>query len=188
MTAHRLEAPKGWPSPHAVDYAAVFDPTDLATIQAAGREVWAGRCVHATNTGYKYGVTGMQMPMFLFNSSDDPDVSNQGGDPATVAGAWVAVAPTGKMMALPAKGAYELATTEFDTTATYNLNEPLYSATGTDADDGKLNDTAGDAGTYPDETIVGIVSRNRTPTSPANSHGVAELFFWPVFLPGHTHS
>ena len=187
MTEHRLEAPKGWPSPNAVDYAAPMSPAVLAAI--TGGVVYAGRCVHVNNNGqYELGVTGYQMPLFLFNNSDDPDVENPGGDPATRPQVWVPIAPTGNMMALPSAGAYELATTEFDTTRTYNPNSSLYAPTGTTlATSGVLTNVAGTAGTYPAETIVGVVSRGRTPASARNSHGEHELFFWPVYLPGHTH-
>jgi hypothetical protein len=184
MTAHTLEAPKGWPSPNAVDFQAPVNATVLSTI--TGGVVFAGRCVHLNNSGeFELGVSGTQMPLFLFNNSDDPDVENPGGDPATVAGAWVATAPTGKLLALVAKGAYELATTEFVTNRTYNPNDLLYAPTGTTlATSGVL--TNGSTA-YPATSVVGVVSRGRTSSSAANSHGVAELFFWPVFLPAHSH-
>lgn len=197
MTKHTLEAPKGWPNPHAVDFAAAFNTTDLAALTDTSGSTNAayapaGRCVHLHTDGtFKLGVTLAQMPLFLFNNSDDPDVSNPGGDPATDAGVWLAVAPRGNMLALVAKGAYELATTEFDSTNNYAPNDYLYSKTGTDlATAGKLTNDANDSTVgdpYPDETVVGIVSRGRTSSSPANSHGRPELFFWPVFLPGHSH-
>lgn len=188
MTEHRLEVPKGWPSPHAVDYAAPVAASVLAAI--SGGVVYAGRCVHLNTSGeYELGVTGYQMPLFLFNNSDDSDVENPGGNPATRAGAWVAVAPTGKLMALPAAGAYEMATTEFDTSLTYTPNQSLYAPTGTTlATSGVLTNAAGTGGTYPAETIVAVVSRPRTPSTARNSHGEHELFFWPVYLPGHTHA
>lgn len=187
MTAHTLEAPKGWPSPHAVDFQAAFDATALGSI--SGGVVYAGRVVHLNNSGdFELGVTGTQMPLFLFNNSDDFDVENPGGDPATVAGAWVAIAPTGKMLALVAKGAYELASTEFLNTTTYNPNDLLYAPTGTTlATSGVLTKTGG-SGAYPGTSAVGVVSRGRTTSSANNSHGVAELYFWPVYLPAHTHA
>lgn len=185
MTAHTLEAPKGWPSPHAVDFTAPIAQSVLDAI--SGGVVYAGRCVHLNNSGeFELGVTSTQMPMFLFQNSDDPDVENPGGDPATVAGAWVAIAPTGKITALVAKGAYELATTEFVNDTTYNPNDLLYAPTGTTlATSGVLNN---DATAYPATSAVGVVSRGRTTASANNSHGVAELYFWPVYLPAHTHA
>ena len=60
-----------------------------------------------------------------------------GGGPSGgsgVAGAWHAVAPTGKMLALPAAGAYELATTEFSgVKGDYTPNIPLIPASNSDA-------------------------------------------------------
>lgn len=187
MTAHTLEAPKGWPSPHAVDFSTKFDATALGSI--SGGVAYAGRCVHLNNSGeYEMGVTGTQMPMFLFNNSDDYDVENPGGNPASVAGAWVAIAPTGKMLALVAKGAYELASTEFLNSTTYNPNDLLYAPTGTTlATSGVLTKTGG-SGAYPATSPVGVVSRGRSTSSANNSHGVAELYFWPIYLPAHTHA
>lgn len=187
MTAHTLEAIKGWPSPTAVDYAAKMKASVLSTI--TGGIVYAGRVVHVNNDGeYELGVTGTQMPLFLFNNSNDPDVENPGGDPATVAGAWVAIAPTGKMLALPAAGAYEMASTEFVGGVSYNANDLLYAPTGTTlATSGVLTKTGG-SGAYPATSPVGVVSRPRTTTSANNSHGVAELCFWPIYLPAHTHA
>ena len=184
MTAHTLEAPKGWPSPHAVDYQAAFDATQLGAI--SGNVAFAGRCVHVANDGeFEFGVTGRQMPMFLFQNSDDPDVENPGGDPATVAGAWIAIAPTGKINAFVAAGAYELASTEFDATQTYNPNDVLYAATGTTlATAGVLTNQGIGGAFWPAVAGVGVVSRGRSSTSAANSHGVAEVHFWPQYLPG----
>jgi hypothetical protein len=187
MTAHTLEAPKGWPSPHAVDFTAPIAAATLAAI--SGGVVYAGRVVHLNSSGeFELGVDGVQMPLFLFNNSDDPDVENPGGDPATVAGAWVAIAPTGKLMALVAKGAYELASTEFLNTVTYNPNDLLYAPTGTTLATSGVITKTGAGGAYPLTTAVGIVSRGRTTASTNNSHGVAEIYFWPLFLPSHTHA
>jgi hypothetical protein len=197
MTAHTLEAPKGWPSPSAVDYTAPFDATDLATLRAAGNEVWAGRCVHIENDGaLKYGVTGRQMPLFVFQNSDDPDVENPGGSASTDPHVWIAVAPTGNLNCFVAAGAYELATTEFDDTQAYNPNDLLYAATGTtNATSGVLTNAGIGGAFWPAIAGVGVVSRGRTaagvisantiyPAKGENSHRVQELFFWPEYLPG----
>jgi hypothetical protein len=178
MTAHSLEAPKGWPSPHAVDFAAIFNVSDLGTLGT----VFAGSVVHLNDDGeFIMGIDDTDMAIFLFNNSDDPDVDNPGGDPALVSGAWIAIAPTGKMMGLVACGAYELASTEFKTALTYLPNQTLTAPEGT---------TSGTSGTLTNASAVpytnpvcGVVSRKRDSTSATNSHGVAELFFWPVYLP-----
>ena len=154
MTVHTLDAPKGWPSPHAVDFSAQLSSSVTLT------PVPAGRCVHLENDGtvgqyyWHLGVrgglynstaaagsgasnatgtpgTGLETATtkagggvaaaagqcdvagFLFQNSTDPDVSNPGGNPASTVGGWVAVSPSGNMMALMAAGAYELQTTEY---------------------------------------------------------------------------
>ena len=180
MTAHTLEAPKGWPSPHAVDFYAPIASSVTAAI--SGGVVFAGRVVHLNSTDeFEMGVTDRSMAVFLFQNSDDPDVENDGGTLSTDYGAWSAVSPSGKIGGLVAKGAYELASTEFDSTRTYVPNDCLTAATGTTlATAGVLTNASATPYTNP---VCGVVSRGRTPTSAANSHGVAELYFWPVYLP-----
>lgn len=176
MTEHTLEAPKGWPSPSAVDIVAKFCPTQLAAV--TGGVAYAGRTAHLNSSGnYEFGVTDRSMAMWLFQNSDDPDVSNDGGAPATDVGAWQAVAPVGGIMALVAAGAYELATTEFDTAQTYAPNDTLTAATGTTlATCGVLTNQSAVPYTNP---VCGVVSRGKT----TNAHGKSELWFWPVYLP-----
>lgn len=180
MTAHTLEAPKGWPSPTAVDFAAKISAN--VTIDP----VFAGRCVHLNASGefemgVPNGVGDCDMPIFLFQNSDDPDVANPGGNPATEKGVWVAVAPTGKIMGLPAAGAYELETTEFEPVSTagaYAPGDPL-TATPDNANavtGGRITRNSVTAyGTH----LVGIVSRGVF----ENSHGKNALAFWPYNLP-----
>lgn len=194
MSDHGLEAPKGWPAPHAVDYTAQFDATQLSTI--SGNVAFAGRCVSLGTDGeFEFGCTARRMPMWLLQNSDDPDVANSGGSPSTDPHVWVAVAPSGWMNALVAAGAFELATTEFDTSKTYVTNDLLYAATGTTlATAGVLTNAGISSAFWPAIAAVGVVSRGRTPTAvnaaqqyPAkaeNSHRVHELFFWPQYLPG----
>jgi hypothetical protein len=148
--------------------------------------VFAGRVVHLNASGeFEMGlpttVKAGHMPMFLFQNSDDPDVSNPGGDPATEEGVWVAVAPVGYIMALPAKGAYELESTEFEPEATAGTYVPgdCLSATADNANATtggritKLNIAA-----YEDP-LCGVVSRGVF----KNSHRKNALAFWPVWLP-----
>lgn len=181
MTTHTLDAIKGWPSPHAVDFAAKLSAN--VTIDP----VFAGRVAHLNNSGeYEMGLPDVSRaghtPIFLFQNSDDPDVSNPGGNPATEAGVWVAVSPTGKIMGLVAHGAYELESTEFEPAAdvgTYNPGDCLTAVAN------NSNATTGGRitkGTAYDVPLCGTVSRGvRT-----NSHGRAALAFWPVWLPKHT--
>lgn len=170
MTAHTLEPLKGW-GPTAVDYVAKFNATDLATIGT----VYAGRCVHVHTDGtYKYGVSGAKMPLFIFQNSDDPDVSNDGG--IEEADGWVGSSPTGTMLAFCAAGGWELITTEFvGTHSAYTIGDLLVSATGTGSDAGKVNR----GGEQYTDAVVGHVSR-----LPAkNAHGKNAVSFWPVYLP-----
>ncbi|HUU98849.1 MAG TPA: hypothetical protein VM487_24215 [Phycisphaerae bacterium] len=182
MTAHTLEAPKGWPSPHAVDFAAKLSAN--VTIDP----LFAGRVVHLNAAGeYETGLPATigkgHMPIFLFNNSDDPDVSNDGGDAATEAGVWVPLAPTGKMMGLVAVGAYELESTEFQSEAslgaTYAPGDCLTAtnANTTAATGGRITRTTN--GLAYSAPVCGVVSRGVF----TNSHGRSALAFWPVWLP-----
>lgn len=163
MTANTLNALKGWPQPAAVDFHTEFasDITDV---------VLAGSVVRLNDQGqYELGVgVAPVMPLFMFNSSDDPDVMNDGGDPATTKGVFVAINPTGQAMALVAVGAYELVTTAF-VADSYQPNDALTSAdTGPNA--GKVA-----KGTLYTDMIVGIVSRGIVD----NGYGYDAVAFWP---------
>ena len=175
MTEETLDALKGWPNPHAVDFTAKF-------ADAISSRVPRGRVVHLNNSGkYELGcnnTTLNPMPLFLFQASDEEDVQGPGSnvpDPSTKKGAYVAINPTGKAQALPAAGAYELYSTEF-VSATYNPNDKLTAANGTDptTDQGKLQ-----AGSIDTDVICGIVSRGKVD----NGYGFDALAFWPVWFP-----
>lgn len=168
MTANTLNALKGWPQPAAVDFNTEFADT------LAGTTVLAGTVVRLNSAGkYELGVgTRQVMPLFLFHNSDDPDVVNEGGDPATEKGVWIAISPTGQAMSLVAIGAYELVSTRY-VSGSYPPNTHLTSAdTGGNA--GKL--VAGEPYT---DTIVGVVSRGVVD----NGYGFQALAFWPYYLP-----
>lgn len=181
MTAHTLEAPKGWPSPHAVDF------TGKISTNVTIDPVFAGRVVHLNSAGeFEMGLPDVigagHMPIFLFQNSDDPDVSNPGDDPATVAGAWVAIAPVGNIMGLVAAGAYELESTEFEPNATAGTYAPgdCLTATADNANavtGGRI--TRATSGLAYAEPLCGVVSRGEF----TNSHGFQSVAFWPVWLP-----
>lgn len=171
MTAHTLEAPKGWPSPHAVDFQAKLSANVTQDV------TYAGRVVHLNASGeYEMGISGSQMALFLFQNSDDPDVSNYGGDPSTDVDVWVPIAPTGKIMALVAAGAYELASTEFKSADEASLvpNRLLKANTSNSTSAGGQLE----AGAVTD-ACCGVVSRGVQ----TNSHGKKEVFFWPIYHP-----
>ena len=167
MTERTLNALKGWPHEAALDFTSSLDSSVTVTVNA-------GSVVHLNSSGYFILGVGSKtvMPMFTFNNSDDPDVVNNGGDPSVDKGAFVAVSPTGQMMALPAKGAYELVSTSY-TGSSFPINTHLTSVL-TGATAGKLK-----AGTLWTDTIVGVVSRGLTD----NGYGENAVAFWPVYLP-----
>lgn len=171
MTANTLNALKGWPQPAAVDFSTEFSAA------LSGTTVLAGSVVRLNSSGqYDLGVGTMAvMPMYLFNNSDDPDVVNEGGDPATEKGVWIAISPTGQAMALVAVGAYELVSTNF-VSASYPPNTHLTSPT-SGGNAGKLVTGA----PYVD-TICGVVSRGVVD----NGYGFEALAFWPYYLPSTT--
>lgn len=168
MTAKTLNALKGWPQMHAVDYNTKFS----ASIPAQDLPVPPGSVVHLNPSGeYILGVGNDKvMPMFLFNASDDPDVANDGGDASTEAGGWVGITPGGGgAMALVAVGAYELVSTAF-VSGSYPPNTALTANKSGGSDPGKLR-----AGTMHTNMIVGLVSRGVVD----NGYGKSALAFWP---------
>lgn len=167
MTANTLNALKGWPQMNAVDFHAEFD----ASIPAGDLPVLAGSVLSLNSSGnYILGVgTESVMPMFSFNNSDDPDVSNDGGDASTDAGVFIPISPTGQALALVAIGAYELVSTAF-VDAAYPPNTPLTADLSGGDDPGKLQ-----AGVLYTDMIVGIVSRGVVD----NGYGKNALAFWP---------
>ncbi len=167
MTANTLNALKGWPQMNAVDYTAKFS----STIPAGDLPVLAGSVVSLNSSGeFILGVGNTRvMPMFLFNNSDDPDVTNDGGDASTTRGVFIPMSPTGQAMALVAIGAYELVSTAY-VDAAYSINQPLTANLSGGANPGKLR-----AGTMYTNMIVGLVSRGVVD----NGYGQNALAFWP---------
>lgn len=164
MTKETLNALKGWPQMAAVDFHTEFADT-VETV------VPPGSVVHLNDEGYyELGVgTLAVMPLFMFSGSDDKDVKNDGGDPATEKGVWVSIGPTGQAMALPAVGAYELVSTAF-VPGTYVPNDPLTSPLAPSVNAGKLT-----VGTLYTDMIVGICSRGVVD----NGYGYDAVAFWP---------
>ena len=167
MTANTLNALKGWPQMNAVDYHAAFD----ASVPAGDLPVLAGAVVSLNSSGnYILGVgTSKVMPLFLFNNSDDPDVSNDGGDASTTRGVWIPISPTGQAMALVATGAYELVSTAF-VAGSYAPNTPLTAAKSGSSNPGKLK-----PGVIGTDMVVGLVSRGVVD----NGYGKNAVAFWP---------
>lgn len=162
-----LEKVKGWNKTSPLDFEApvassvsVVIPRGACASLNSSKELILG--VGTTNV----------MPLFVTSSSDDADIANDGGDPATEANAYAAVTPSGNLGCLVGSGGYELSTTNF-VAGDYSPNDPLTSPLAGD-DAGKL-----EVGTRYTDMIVGIVSRGVV----ANSYGKNALFFWtfPIF-------
>ena len=183
MFDNTLDAVKGWFHEAALDHSGALNAA--VTIDPLPQ----GRVVHLDAAGtYSTGCTTTFMPIFLLNSSDDPDVANAGGD------YWQAIAPTGKMSGLVATGGYELESSEhIDSGVTYAPGQLLGAAKDdtTAAIGGKLNneDDDGVLLTLPylatpgtNQAICGVCSA----AVAANSHGINVLRFWPVYLPGES--
>lgn len=174
MTSETLNPLKGWGADlHIVDFEAKLDP-------AITERVPPGACVSLNaDLNFVLGVGNVfAMPMFNFQASDAPDVSNDGGDAATDAGVYVPISPTGVMSALVSAGAYELTSTNFNTARDYPPNTPLTSprTTGGGVNRGMLT-----VGVHKTNTICGVVSRGVVD----NGYGFDAVAFWPVFLPAH---
>lgn len=182
MFEQALDAIKGWFHLSALDKSAPLEPTLLT----GATSVPAGRVAHLNNSGqFELGGSGTQMPIFLWNGKDHPDVYNDGTSPVTSVVHWYGISPTGVMSGLVATGGYELQTTEYDSTLTYTPNQFLTaSATGVL--------TNASVSTYV-TWICGLTSwhvqgkqQDAAATSPegTNAHGVSTLTFWTYFLPG----
>jgi hypothetical protein len=186
MFEQGLDAVKGWFHLAALDKSAKLDSTLLTNTTA----VPAGRVAHLNSSGeFELGASGTQMPIFLWNGKDHPDVYNSGVSPTTSTTHWTAISPTGVMSGLVATGAYELQTTEYETAGTYTVNTLLTADTDASTTHGKLVNTATDGG----DLVCGVCSVHvggaqgvaQTAGSPkgTNAHGVSTLTFWPVYIP-----
>lgn len=124
---------------------------------ADGVAAEAGMVVHRNSSGlFELGVGSLEvMPLFLWQSDDDFDVSPGAGagDPATDQEAYVGIGPEGDMTAFVATGGTELFSTEYTgDDSTFLPNVYLTAATG-GGSAGKLAVT-----TIGTTTICGMVS------------------------------
>lgn len=236
MTSHCLEGLKGWPSPHAVDFAAPLH----SDVSGAALPVFAGRVVHleyltgsTKNVGYKLGLRGGiqtdfstanvcvgatagsgDMPIFLFQNSDDPDTGGGtgggvggsstisghtnafGGDPSVDFGPWVAVTPTGKIMGLVAAGSYELQSTEYKTSLRATSGGTVAAGTAFTYAPGDTLTCVGGTGAQT-SVLGGLICKGvayKNAICGVVSRGEQQLVqggqysltFWPVWLPQNT--
>lgn len=168
---HNISAVKGWVDLHALDYSAPLASSVTFNVPD-------GRVVSLNANGeFVTGHSGAKMPMFLIRAADSPDVKET---LPTEGVEFFAVTPSGRLTALVATGAYELETTEFDTSQTYAPNDLLRGIENdTDPATGGLLTNQNSAGTGPvtaggADAICGVVSS-----------GVVNgrLRFWPVYIP-----
>lgn len=183
-THHTMDVIKGNRPPNDLDKALEFDPVEVALIE--GGIIFEGRIVHINDQNrWSLGVGDTHLPWVLFNNSDDLDVVNDGGDPATEPDAWKASSPSGEMKAICVIGS-EFEVTEFDTSRTYLANDPLTAPPSTGVGSTMLT-TSGvltnASVTYGGDCVVGIVTEARTPTSAKNSNFRPSLKFMGYFLP-----
>ena len=173
MTSETLNALKGWPAPHALDFEAKLN-------SAVTERVPRGTVAHVDSAGtLSLGcndTTLNPMPLFIFPASDDEDVQNEAADASTTPGAFIPISPTGVLVALVATGAYELVSTNY-VDASYAPNDKLTAATGTTPTSGASGKLV--AGAIDTDVICGVVSRGVI----NNGYGFNALAFWPVFIP-----
>lgn len=173
MTDHTLDAlSNSVTNPHHLQYFAKLSAN--VTIDP----FYAGRVVHLNSsneyeTGLPDTTRACHMPLFTWQSSNDPDVANPGA--SARAGGWVAGAPTGVIKTLVATGGWELESTEY-ADDTYAPGDGLTAA--------NANTTAATGGVLAkgvayDVPLCGVVSRGEY----TNCHGVSVLGFWSVWLP-----
>lgn len=213
MFDHTLTALKGWPQERPLDIEGTLSTN--VNIGSVNSAPLSGQCVHVQSTSsgvgsngngpnipvFEMGAKQNMMPLFLIPSGNDFDVQNPGvtatvlaasglGGSTTNPPAWVPIRPTGKLVALVAKGPYELETTEYDTNQTYAPNDLLRTVTSnTDSNAGKMTNQDASGGqpfattaklTLYTDSAVGRVSRGTY----TNAAGKSALAFWPESIPG----
>lgn len=178
MFEEGIEALKGWFDMAALDYQAKLSANVTVPIPA-------GRVVRLNSAGeFETGVSATHMAIFVTRGSASYDVANPGTTPK---GNFMhrAISNTGVMGGLVATGAYELASTEFDTARTYEPGD-LLTATVANTNattGGRLTNAGSGAGGDVKQFVdaaCGVVSRGKY----KNCNQVYELAFWPIYLPG----
>jgi hypothetical protein len=179
MFDHMLNAEKGWPSQTALDFSAKISANVLYDLRP-------GQVCHLNSSGeLEPGVVAWQMGLFIFQGTNDLDVNNANN------GQWYPISPSGRVMALVAKGPFELWTTEF-ADQTYVRNQPLRAPTGNTSGDedisGVLTNQSvvaignGSSNSASFTAVCGIVSQGVK----TNAYGKSVLCFWPVWYPGNS--
>jgi len=160
MYDHECNVLKGWWHMHALDKSGVI---------ADGEVILAGSvCYMDQSKEFRAGLPENVLGMFAWPSSGDYDVSADVGNIQSKV-----------FMALPTTGPYELQTTEYDDTMTYNVNDYLTGwdqqlADYTPALKGKVR-----LGSPYVNTIVGICSA----APERNENGKLWMSLWTYHLP-----
>lgn len=178
MYEHTLTALKGWPSSAALDKTAVFDTESDPNAGTAYEGVTAGMCLSFNSSGKLIkGINNGAMPMFAMNNSIDYDaVSDTGG---TAGRSYGSNGPN--IGCLVATGSYELQSTEFLSSDTFNYNDPLTSSV---ANTGSVKAGWLKKGNFYDQDTCGVVSK----AGPfKNESGVNVIQFWTYFLPSTSY-
>lgn len=150
----------------------------------------AGRCGYIDNNGqWVHGPCPVNKgpAYFVFRGTNHRDVSNDGAMTSGSSYWWVSGNVQGYITVIPATGGFELQTTEYDTSRTYNNGDAL-----TVGSDGKLTNNG--ITTY-SSLIVGycapftMMPENMRPATDTftptgtNAYRVPVLNFYTVFLP-----
>ena len=167
MTDNTLEVLNGYPTYKPLTHVAKLSASE-------SNEAKQGMVAHLDSSGeWRLGVTGHQMPCFLFNNEDDYDTGGgyDGGTPASTFDPFQSTAglgDSGGIGALVATGGFEVASNKYSG-STFNPNDVL-----TAGSDGLVV-----VGTVKTHCLCGIVSKGLV-SRPAGGN---ELWFWTYFLP-----
>lgn len=172
MYEHVLDAKKGW----IPGNMGSLDKSAKLSANVTIDPVYAGRVAHVDDSDqFQMGVTGSQMAVFLLQNSDDADVSNPGGNN------WTAISSQGIMSGIVATSGTELASSEYDSSQTYHVNDLLRAVQSNSnaTTGGRLTNAGVTLGTT---ACCGVVSK-----VPYTDHnGTSVVQFWPVYVPGTT--
>lgn len=175
MTDHALQGISGYPRMDALMCKAKLSSTARAATP------YAGSVVRLNSSGeFDLGVantstTHSPVAVFLLQDYDAPDVLNDGGTPSTDDNfPFVPTAPTKVNSGLVATGAYELASTEYNTSneASMTAGRVLTASVST----GKLDITTIGSG----DPICAVVSRGVKVLKATKKKAV---YVWPVWNP-----
>jgi len=143
---------------------------DFRAAPAVGETIYAGSVCSINAAGTLVAGCGVgaamnrPMPMFAIQNIDDFDANSDVGN---ISG--------GVMSAIVATGGFEIETTEYDATGTYNPND-LLTADGVNTGDVKRMGE----NPYGGQVAVGCVSEGVS----TNADGKSVVRFWTVYLPG----